>query len=49
LQMTRDLASFWRNGYAEIRRTMRGRYPRHPWPENPQAALPTARAKKRAP
>jgi ATP-dependent helicase HrpB len=49
LQMTRDLVSFWRTGYAEIRRTMRGRYPRHPWPENPAAALPTARAKKRAP
>ncbi|HJR71910.1 MAG TPA: ATP-dependent helicase C-terminal domain-containing protein, partial [Gammaproteobacteria bacterium] len=47
LQVTRDLASFWKNAYVEVRKDMRGRYPRHYWPENPLEAEPTKRAKPR--
>ncbi|HEU0197858.1 MAG TPA: ATP-dependent helicase HrpB [Nevskiaceae bacterium] len=47
VQTTRDLASFWRNGYAEVRRELRGRYPKHPWPADPLTALPSARARRR--
>jgi ATP-dependent helicase HrpB len=41
LQVTDDLAGFWRSSYAEVRKQMRGRYPRHHWPENPSTAGPT--------
>jgi len=41
LQITRDLEGFWRSGYAAVRKEMRGRYPRHAWPENPLEATPT--------
>ena len=46
VQITDDLASFWRGGYAEVRKHLRGRYPKHFWPDDPLSAAPTSRVKR---
>ena len=46
-QVTRDLRSFWEKGYFEVRKDLKGRYPRHPWPDEPMRHVPTKLTKKR--
>ncbi|MEK7260874.1 MAG: ATP-dependent helicase C-terminal domain-containing protein, partial [Pseudomonadota bacterium] len=47
IQVTQDLRGFWERTYAEVKKELKGRYPRHPWPDDPWNAQPTARAKRR--
>jgi len=46
-QITQDLAGFWRNSYPAVKKDLKGRYPKHHWPDDPLSAQPTARAKPR--
>lgn len=47
LQITQDLAGFWRSSYHDVKKDMKGRYPKHPWPDDPLVAVATRRTKKR--
>jgi ATP-dependent helicase HrpB len=47
LQVTQDLAGFWRSSYQEVRKEMKGRYPKHPWPDDPLIATATASTRHR--
>jgi ATP-dependent helicase HrpB len=46
-QITRDLIGFWQNSYPEVKKELKGRYPKHVWPDDPLSTPPTARAKPR--
>jgi ATP-dependent helicase HrpB len=48
VQTTMDIPAFWDTSYSDVRKDMRGRYPRHPWPEDPREADPTLRTKRRS-
>jgi ATP-dependent helicase HrpB len=45
VQVTRDLVSFWNRGYHDVKKDLKGRYPKHYWPEDPHAAVPTRRSR----
>ena len=47
IQTTKDLPGFWRGSWKDVAKDLKGRYPKHPWPDNPLAAEPTRRAKPR--
>ncbi len=47
IQVTQDLRGFWERTYAEVKKELKGRYPKHPWPDDPWNAVPTARVKKK--
>jgi ATP-dependent helicase HrpB len=47
VQVTKDLASFWARGYMEVKKELKGRYPKHYWPDDPTTAVATARARPR--
>jgi ATP-dependent helicase HrpB len=47
VQLTSDLDSFWSRGYVEVRKELKGRYPKHYWPDDPRSAVPTARVRPR--
>jgi ATP-dependent helicase HrpB len=47
VQVTKDLSSFWKSAYIEVKKELRGRYPKHSWPDDPLTAPPTAKAKRR--
>lgn len=47
LQLTQDLAGFWQGSYEQVKKEMKGRYPRHYWPDDPSVAMPTSRVKKK--
>jgi ATP-dependent helicase HrpB len=48
VQVTQDLGGFWKRTYQDVRKELRGRYPKHHWPEDPLNAVPTAKAKRRS-